>query len=69
MDLSEKFKFSSKWVSYGDRITSDEERVKYYLTISQYAFGIIDSPDELKGETLDYFNQNIRPLLDKHRRR
>lgn len=67
MKALEKFRFSSKWVSYGDQIESDTERVAYYLTISQYAFGYIDSPNALQGDTLDYFNQNIRPALDKVR--
>ena len=68
MKQSDNFSFSSKWVTYGDSIKSDRERVAYYLTISQYAFGIIDNPSELKDETLDYFNRNIRPMLDKKRK-
>lgn len=68
MESLEKFRFSSKWVEFGDRIKNDEERAAYYLTISQYAFGRIDFPQNIYGETLDYFNQHIRPSLDKVRK-
>ena len=64
MEALEKFKFSAKWVEYGDKIATDEERLSYYRTISQYAFGDIDTPQEIKGEVLEYFNQYIRPSLD-----
>lgn len=68
MESLEKFRFSSKWVEFGDRIKNDEERVAYYLTISQYAFGCIDSPEKLTGETLNYFNKYIKPALDRVRK-
>lgn len=68
MESLEKFRFSSKWVEFGDQIKNDEERVAYYLTISQYAFGYIDAPRDITGETLNYFNQHIKPSLDRVRK-
>lgn len=58
------FKFFADWVHFGDSLNSTNERVEYYRAISRYG-AYRQEPDNLNGETLKYFNKNIRPEIDR----
>lgn len=64
-----QFVFYAEWVKFGDSLQSDEERICFYKAISKYGlYGA--EPHHLTGETLAYFNSNVRPIIDKqHKRR
>lgn len=61
------FKFCADWVKFGDAIKDARERINYYTAISRY--GVYGTPPaNLSGETLSYFNERVRPIIDKQRK-
>lgn len=63
-----QFDFYAEWVKFGDTLQDMQERINYYRAISRY--GVYnETPKNLTGKTLAYFNERVRPMIDKQRKK
>ena len=68
MNRGMDFNFYADWVKFGDRLQDMQERIDFYKAISRYGcYG--EEPKNLKGASLEYFNEKVRPNIDKQHRR
>ncbi|MBO6310376.1 MAG: hypothetical protein J6N70_16385 [Oribacterium sp.] len=63
-----EFNFFAEWVKFGDSLQDEQDRLDFYMAISRYGvYG--EEPEILKGASLEYFNENVRPNIDNQHRR
>lgn len=62
-----EFRFYKKWKDKIRTIPDTDIKLALYRSIDDYGLNGIE-PSALKGEILDYFNSEIRPILDKQHR-
>lgn len=56
--------FNSDWAKFGDALQDMQEQINYYRAIFEYGtYG--KEPESLTGNTLAYFDENVRPMIDK----
>lgn len=60
------FNFYADWVKFGDTLQDMQERINFYSAISRYG-AYHETPKNLIGDTLAYFNERVRPMIDKQR--
>lgn len=63
-----QFVFYADWVKFGDSLQDMQERINYYSAISRYG-AYNEPPNNLTGDTLAYFNEKVRPMIDKQRKK
>ena len=64
----EKFRWLVEWVAYCEILHDDAERLAFNDAIAEYCI-MSKEPTEITGATLEYFNTEIRPELDRQRER
>lgn len=61
-----RFDFMPEWWEFAKHIDDDEQMVTYFRCITHYALSECEpQPGEMHGDTLEYFNNTIRPNLDQ----
>lgn len=61
-----RFEFMPEWWEFAKHIDDDEQMVTYFRCITHYALSEREpQPGEMSGDTLGYFNNTIRPNLDR----
>lgn len=61
--MRNSFYFFKEWYEFADRLT-DSERLSFYRAVVYYGLDE-EEPVNLNGDSLKYFNEVIRPNIDK----
>ena len=64
----EKFRWFAEWVAYCETLHDDMEQLAFHESIAKYGLKG-EEPTEIAGAALEYFNQKIRPELDRQHER
>lgn len=62
-----KFTFQRKWLEFMCTLPDEREQLAFIKSILNFAF-YKEPPAALKGTTLDYFNGQVKPALNRQRR-
>lgn len=60
------FTFKSEWMRFAQTITTIEERFNFYDSVANYGL-LADEPIGLNTRALDYFNDVVRPDIDRQK--
>ena len=58
----------AEWVAYCETLHDDMEQLAFHESIAKYGLKG-EEPTEIAGAALEYFNQKIRPELDRQHER
>lgn len=60
----EQFDWLPEWVEYAETIPPIDPALCFYKAVIRYGLDCIE-PEELRAEDLQYFNEKVRPELDR----
>jgi len=63
-----KFYWLEEWTEYADTITDDSKRLAFNWAVALYGLKC-QEPKGIGGDVLRYFNERVRPELDRQHKR